>query len=258
MKLSVVIPARDEAGGIAATVDGLVSELARAAADFEIVVVDDGSTDGTAQAVRALGELDARVRCVRNDGPPGFGYAVRRGLQEYTGDAVTIVMADGAEDPRDVVRYLRVLEAGRDCAFGSRFVAGGSVHDYPLPKLVLNRLFNTGIRLLFGLRYDDVTNAFKAYRREVVDNAMPLLSAHFNLCVELPLKAITRGFDYEVIPVSWRNRRSGRSKLKIEEMGSRYVFILLYVFLEKHLSRGDYRPAVTEPDAERAERAALR
>jgi dolichol-phosphate mannosyltransferase len=134
-----------------------------------------------------------------------------------------------------------VLADGFDCAFGSRFVRGSEVHDYPRPKLALNRVVNWGIRVLFRSGYNDTTNAFKAYRREVIETVQPLLSNHFNLTVEIPLKAIVRGHSYAVIPISWRNRREGTSKLSLTEMGSRYAFIVLYVLLERHLSRGDYR-----------------
>jgi dolichol-phosphate mannosyltransferase len=181
------------------------------------------------------------IRYQRSHYPPGFGFAVRTGLEEFTGDAVAIVMADGSDDPADVIRYHRILEEGYDCAFGSRFMRGARVHEYPRFKLILNRVANLGIRALFRHGYNDTTNAFKAYRREVIETVQPILSNHFNLTVELPLKAIVRGHSYGIVPISWTNRRQGTSKLKLQEMGSRYIFIVLYVFLEHHLSRGDYR-----------------
>jgi dolichol-phosphate mannosyltransferase len=238
VKLSVVIPAHNEALVIEPTLRGLLAVLEGEIADFEIVVVDDGSSDGTADVVAAVG---GPVRCVVNDGPHGFGFAVRCGLDAFEGDAVVLVMADGSDDPRDVVLYYRVLEAGYDCAFGSRFMPGAVVRDYPPLKLWVNRVVNQGIRLLFRHGYNDTTNAFKAYRREVVEHMQPLLSHHFNLTVELPLKAVSRGFSYAIVPTSWTNRAAGESKLALNEMGSRYLFIVLYVFLEQHLSRGDYR-----------------
>ena len=122
--------------------------------------------------------------------------------------------------------------------FGSRFIAGGGVIDYPRVKLLLNRLANFGIRVLFRIPLNDTTNAFKAYRRTVIDGCRPLIAPHFNLTVELPLKAIVRGYSWTVIPITWRNRRTGEAKLKLKEMGSRYLFIILYVWLEKYFSRG--------------------
>jgi dolichol-phosphate mannosyltransferase len=166
---------------------------------------------------------------------------VRAGLGLYTGDAVAIMMADLSDSPRDLVLYYRVLEQGYDCAFGTRFGSGGRTLGYPRLKLILNRIVNAGIRILFQHGYNDTTNAFKAYRRYVIDQVQPLLSNHFNLTVELPLKAFVRGFNFAVVPVSWTNRRHGASKLSIQEMGGRYAFIVLYVWLEHHLSRGDYR-----------------
>lgn len=241
MKLSVVIPASNEVESIGATLEEIVTELEREGIEHEIVVVDDASSDGTADVVIAFQARKPSVRYVRSDRPPGFGHAVRSGLEHYSGDAVAIMMADLSDSPQDLVRYYRVLEAGYDCVFGTRFGRGADVHKYPLVKLMLNRIVNTGIRVLFRHHYNDTTNAFKAYRRHVIDQLEPLLSNHFNLTVELPLKAIVRGFSYAVVPITWNNRRHGESKLNINEMGSRYLFIVLYVWLEHHLSRGDYR-----------------
>ncbi len=248
MKLSVVIPAHNEAESIAETVQSTAIELQRAGIDYEILVIDDASGDGTADVVSEIAAENPSVRCERSHMPPGFGHAVRAGLDLYRGDAVAIMMADMSDSPRDLVLYYRVLEQGYDCAFGTRFGHGGSVHDYPRLKLILNRIVNAGIRVLFQHGYNDTTNAFKAYRRNVVDQLQPLLSNHFNLTVELPLKAITRGYSFAVVPVSWTNRRHGESKLSLQEMGSRYLFIVLYVWLEHHLSRGDYRRP--DPSAE--------
>ncbi len=241
MKLSVVIPARNEVGAIGGTVLGIVRVRVREGIDYEVLVIDDSSTDGTAAAVGKLGEANGRIRCFRSRYGQGFGLAVRAGLERFEGDAVAIVMADGSDDPEDLVRYHRVLEDGYDCAFGSRFIHAAEVTNYPRFKLVLNRIVNWGIRALFRHGYNDTTNAFKAYRREVIETVEPLLANHFNLTVELPLKAVVRGHSYGIIPIAWRGRTSGHSKLALQEMGSRYLFIVLYVWLEHHLSRGDYR-----------------
>jgi dolichol-phosphate mannosyltransferase len=243
VKLSVVIPAHDEAAAIEPTLRALLDQLVSEGLDYEVLVIDDGSTDGTAEAVARVGAEDPRVSCVHNDGPHGFGRAVRKGLDLFTGDAVVIVMADGSDDPRDVILYYRVLEAGYDCAFGSRFMPGAVVTDYPRLKRLINRAVNTAVRVLFRHGYNDTTNAFKAYRRDVIEQLQPLISPHFNLTVEMPLKAVTRGFSYAIVPTSWTNRTTGESKLELQEMGSRYLFIVLYVFLERHLTRGDYRRA---------------
>ena len=239
--LSVVIPARDEEGCIASTIEHLHLELRLQNIPHEIVVVDDGSMDAT---WKILCELERTIRVlvpVKNEGHPGFGCAVSRGLDHIKGDAAVIMMADESDDCRDVVRYWQELNRGWDCVFGSRFIKGGGVIDYPRLKLGLNRLANLFIKLLFGIKLNDTTNAFKAYRRNVIDGCRPLISPHFNLTVELPLKAIVRGYSWTVIPITWRNRRTGAPKLKIKEMGSRYLFICLYLWLEKYFSRGDYR-----------------
>jgi len=202
LKLSEIIPAHDEAEVIEPTLRTLLRHLTAEGMDFEVLVVDDGSSDGTREGVARVTAADARVRCIPNEGAHGFGYAVRTGLEQFAGDAVVIVMADGSDDARDVVLYYRVLEAGYDCAFGSRFMPGAVVRDYPRLKLCVNRAVNTAIRLVFRHGYNDTTNAFKAYRRDVIEQLQPLISPHFNLTVEMPLKAVTRVFSYAIVPTS--------------------------------------------------------
>lgn len=239
--LSVVMPARNEEGSLAAAVGHLHCELEQHQVPHEIVVVDDGSSDGT---WGVLGEMRARIpqlKPVQNPGLHGFGRAVTYGFSQAEGDAVVVMMADESDDCADVVRYWKLLGEGWDAVFGSRFIRGGKVIDYPWHKLALNRLANQFLRFLFQVPFNDCTNAFKAYRRTTLEGCRPFLSPHFNLTVELPLKTMVRGYSWTVIPITWRNRSSGISKLKIREMGSRYLFIAIYCWLEKHFSRGDYR-----------------
>jgi dolichol-phosphate mannosyltransferase len=238
--LSIILPARDEEGCIASTVEHLHVELRLHNVPHEIVVVDDGSTDSTWAILQEACRRVPTLRPLQNTGLHGFGRAIIWGLDHMSGDAAVIMMADESDDSRDVVRYWQLLNEGWDAVFGSRFVKGGGVIDYPWVKMRVNRLANFFIRILFRIRLNDTTNAFKAYRRTVIDGCRPLLSPHFNLTVELPLKTIVRGYSWTVIPITWRNRRTGTPKLKIKEMGSRYLFICLYIWLEKYFSRGDY------------------
>ena len=242
-KLSIVIPARDESGCIASTVQHLHLELSLNGVPHEIVVVDDGSTDETWEILADLKTRLSELSPVKNNGTHGFGRAIIHGIDHAQGDAVVIMMADESDDCRDVVRYWQLLNEGYDAVFGSRFMKGGGVIDYPWLKLKINRLANTFIRFLFGIKLNDTTNAFKAYRKTTLDGCRPFLSPHFNLTVELPLKTIVRGYSWKVIPITWRNRRTGVAKLKIKEMGSRYFFIVAYVWLEKYFSRGDFHKA---------------
>jgi len=239
--LSVVVPALNEEGCIGAMVEHLHLELRVHGIPHEIVVVDDGSTDSTWSILEVLQSVIPELRPVRNTGAHGFGRAVTCGLDHMSGDAVVVMMADESDDCRDVVQYWRLLGEGWDAVFGSRFMRGGGVIDYPRHKLILNRMANLFLRLLFNVPLNDFTNAFKGYRRTAIEGSRPFLSPHFNLTVELPLKTIVRGYSWTVMPITWKNRRSGESKLKIKEMGSRYLFIALYCWLEKYFSRGDYK-----------------
>jgi dolichol-phosphate mannosyltransferase len=239
--LSIVIPAYNEEDCIESTTHLISERLEEDKIDYEILVVNDNSKDNTEAVLQKINQDNPRIRYINNYYPNGFGFAVRCGLENFSGDAVAVVMADNSDSPDNMVDYYYKLQEGYDCVFGSRFIKGGKVIDYPKHKLFVNRLANLFIQVLFGLKFNDTTNAFKIYRKEVIEGISPLLSHHFNLTVEMPLKAIVRGYSYTTIPITWRNRTTGVSKLKLKEMGSRYLFIVLSIWLEKHLSRGDYK-----------------
>jgi dolichol-phosphate mannosyltransferase len=238
--LSLVIPAHNEEGHIAETVTAFHRALADAGISHEILVINDNSTDRTAAVLAGLAGRVPVLRVIENQPPNGFGFAVRCGLANFRGDSVAIVMADMSDVPADLIAFHAKLREGYDCVFGSRFVRGGRAIDYPWLKLMLNRAANLFVRALFRHGYNDTTNAFKLYRRRVIAGVQPLLSHHFNLTVELPLKAMVRGYSFAVLPNTWINRKEGASKFRIQEMGSRYLFIVLYCLIERLLSRGDY------------------
>ncbi|MFQ3576449.1 MAG: glycosyltransferase family 2 protein [Cytophagales bacterium] len=242
MKLSVVIPAYNEEGSIAETLETLYHKLKQENIEHEIFVTNDNSKDKTAEILENLKTTIPTLHWETNHGPNGFGFAVRYGLERFSGDCVAIMMADLSDDPEDLVKFYREMVKGNwDCVFGDRWSKGGKVIDYPANKKWINRLANLIVATAVGVRYKDCTNAFKLYKRETIQGLKPFMSPHFNLTLELPLKAIVRGYSYTVLPNSWRNRKAGESKLKIKEMGSRYFFILLYCLIEKFFSRGDFK-----------------
>ncbi|RRB03920.1 glycosyltransferase family 2 protein [Larkinella rosea] len=248
MKLSVVIPAYNEQDSIPETLRSLYVTLSKYGIPHEIFVTNDNSKDRTAEVLDQLMLEIPTLVYQTNPGPNGFGYAVRYGLERFSGDCVAVFMADMSDDPEDLVKfYNKMLEGDYDCVFGSRWNKGGKVVDYPQLKKYINRLANFIIRITMGIRYNDTTNAFKLYKRETMEGLKPFLSPHFNLTVELPLKAMVRGYTFAVVPNSWTNRKYGESKLKIKEMGSRYFFILMYCLIEKFFSRGDFRKKTAKP-----------
>jgi dolichol-phosphate mannosyltransferase len=241
MKLSVVIPAYNEEESISETLKSLYATLKKYDIPHEIWVTNDNSKDNTLGVLQELQKEMPTLVFETNKGPNGFGYAVRYGLERFSGDCVAVFMADMSDDPEDLVKYYKtMLTDNVDAVFGSRWIKGGKVIDYPAVKKIINRVANFIIKMVIGIKYNDTTNAFKLYKRETMEGLKPFLSPHFNLTVELPLKTIVRGYSYSVVPNSWTNRKYGESKLKIKEMGSRYFFILVYCFVEKFFSRGDY------------------
>ncbi|OIN56423.1 glycosyltransferase family 2 protein [Arsenicibacter rosenii] len=251
MKLSVVIPAYNEEESITPTLQTLYQTLAKHGIPHEICVTNDNSKDNTLGVLQKLSEEIPTLVYFTNPGPNGFGYAVRYGLERFSGDCVAVFMADMSDDPEDLVKYYnKMMETGVDAVFGSRWSKGGKVIDYPPLKKFINRIANAIVRMVMGIKYNDTTNAFKLYKRATIEGVKPFLSPHFNLTIELPLKAMVRGYTYAVVPNSWTNRKYGESKLKIKEMGSRYFFILMYCLIEKYFSRGDFRKKeATKPAA---------
>ncbi|HEU5165399.1 MAG TPA: glycosyltransferase family 2 protein [Chitinophagaceae bacterium] len=241
MKLSVVIPVHNEDGSIKSSVIEIYSALSSNNIPHEILVVNDNSKDNTEEILKDLKAEIPTLTYINNQGPGGFGYAVRAGLENFSGDCVAIMMGDMSDSPEDLVKFYRKICEGYDCVFGSRFVKGGRIYNYPRLKLIINRIANSLVQICFGIRYNDTTNAFKLYKKETINGLKPFLSPHFNLTLELPLKAIVRGYSYTILPNSWTNRKSGKSKLKIREMGSRYFFILLYCLIERFFSKGDFK-----------------
>jgi dolichol-phosphate mannosyltransferase len=226
--LSVIIPAYNEEQTLDRSIHDLVEAMSRAGFEYELLVVDDGSSDGTAQKLIDLERTYPTLRHVANERKHGFGHAVRHGLEHYRGDAVAIVMADSSDSPLDLIAYYEKIREGYQCAFGSRFIAGARVEDYPRFKWVLNRLGNRLIGLLFRQRYNDFTNPFKCYRREVIERMRPLVSGQFNLAIEMSTKAVAQGASIAVVPTSWRNREGGSSKFKVFAQSYLYLLTLFY------------------------------
>ncbi|MCH8902422.1 MAG: glycosyltransferase family 2 protein [Bacteroidetes bacterium] len=242
MKLSVVIPSHNEAENLTGTITQIFNALSEANIDHEILVINDHSKDETRKVLEELTTITPSLKILNNENSRGYGYAVRYGLEKYNGDCVAIMMADLSDSADDLVLfYKKMIEGNYDCVFGSRFIKGSKVIDYPFPKLFLNRFANFFINISFRLRYNDITNAFKLYKRETIDGIKPLMAPHYNLTLEMPLKSIVRGFSYTVLPNSWTNRQHGISKFRIKEMGSRYLFIYFYCLIEKFFSRGDFK-----------------
>lgn len=199
---------------------------------FELLVVDDYSTDNTAEKAHGALTGAGTVRCIQNVKAPGFGNAIECGISQARGEILAIMMGDGSDSPSDLVDYYRAIVAGADCAFGSRFLNKSNLEGYPPLKLLLNRLGNWLVASVFGYRYTDFTNAFKAYRTSVLNGILPLHSQGFEVTLELPIRAVQSGASFRVMPISWRGRTSGQSKMETFVEMWRYLQRLVLLRLE--------------------------
>jgi dolichol-phosphate mannosyltransferase len=232
---SIVIPAYNESKNIVETVPRLALALRNEEIPFELVIVNDNSIDDTGEIVGQLQHDYPEINLVSNPMPGGFGRAIRCGLENIQGDVVAIVMADLSDSPDDVVRCYRTIEEGWDCVFGSRFTSGSSVSNYPFVKLVIQRVVNNAIRIMFMTTLNDMTNAFKVYRRHVINDVSPLRAAHFNITIELSLSTLIRNYAIKQIPISWEGRTWGQSNLRLRAMGRRYLATLMKLWFERWL-----------------------
>ena len=239
--LNIIIPLKNEDKQVNITVDFLNKELINLKKNFTITLIDDYSSDSTWDIISKLKEKHKNIQIFKNIHEPGFGRALQCGIEKNNCDAVIFFMGDCSDDPKDLISYVEYLDKGYDCVLGSRFINNSKVNDYPLLKLVLNRLANNLIKLLFLIRYNDVTNSFKAYKKELLIDFMPIVSNHFNINAELALKAISRGYKYKVVPISWSNRKKNVSKFHIKEMRNKYIFTILYVWIEKILLKKNFK-----------------
>jgi dolichol-phosphate mannosyltransferase len=238
--LSIVIPAHNEEQNIGPCLDKLMSHLVdQHGINTEVIVVNDNSSDRTEAMVLQQAERWPSIRLVRRTPPGGFGRAIRTGLEYVRGEAVIIYMADLSDHPEDALKYYHKIKEGYDCVFGSRFVKGAEVKNYPQMKLVINRIVNQMIRLMFWTSFNDLTNAFKAYRREVIERCGPFRSCHFNITLELSLSALISGYKIAQVPISWEGRTWGSSNLRLREMGRRYLCTLLMLFFQRILMSDD-------------------
>jgi len=236
---SILIPAYNEERNILATLHGLAAALRAEKIPFELLVVNDNSTDRTPEVVEAARAELPEIHLVHNTPPGGLGRAVRYGLQHFRGDVAAIVMADSSANPQAVVRCSRKIEEGYDCVFGSRFRKGSQVTHYPRLKLVVNRIVNRAMQLLFLTGFNDLTNAFKVYRRHVIEGISPLQAAHFNITIEMSLSSLIRRYKIAEIPISWSGRTWGQSNLRLRARGRRYLCTLLMIWFERLLLLDD-------------------
>jgi len=250
LRYSVLIPAYNEQENIIPTLESLAEALRAESIPFELLVVNDNSTDDTAQVITRKSEEIGEIRLVHNTPPGGLGRAIRCGLNHFSGDVLAVVMADSSDHPEDVVRCYRKIEEGYDCVFGSRFIQGSKVTHYPPVKLVVNRIVNKVMQLLFLTHHNDLTNAFKVYRRHVIESILPLQAAHFNITIEMSLSSLIRRYRIAQIPITWSGRTWGVSNLRLRKMGRRYLCTLLMIWCERILILDDLMMENKAPKAE--------
>ena len=233
--LTILIPVRDEEENVKIISNKIESEISNP--NYELLFVNDYSQDNTVSVIEELQLKNNKIRYVNNQ-KKGLGGAITLGIDSSKGKYLCIMMSDSSDTVQDLNKYYETITSDDlDAVFGSRFIKGGKTIDYPIIKLILNRIGNLLAKFLMWSDLNDFTNGFKIYKKTSLTGLYPLISESFNIFFELPLKTISRGYKYKIIPISYYNRTVGEAKFKINELGSKYLFTLLYCFLEKVLLR---------------------
>ena len=233
MKLSIIIPIRNEANVIAKSLDLIRNNIKEI--NYEVIAVNDFSEDNSYNIIDEIKKENSKIKLFNNK-IRGLGGAINLGIEKSTGEAICIMMADMSDSIEDLKKYYNLIQSENlSAVFGSRFIKGSNLSGYPMKKLILNRIFNYFTKFIFFSEYNDFTNAFKIYKKDALLKAMPLVSESFNIFLEMPLKIISRKMNYKIIPIAWENRRGGKAKFNIKELRSKYLFTLIYCFLEKIL-----------------------
>ena len=231
--LSILIPVRNESNVIHEVFEYFSNNLKDI--EYEVLIINDFSNDDTFDKCKKLVDEYKNFRIFDNP-KKGLGGAINLGINEAKGDNISIMMADLSDDIDDLKRYNVLMEQGNfDAILGSRFRRDSKVKGYPIQKLILNRIFNFFVSIVFLNKYNDYTNAFKIYKKKTLVEIMPLISESFNIFLEIPLKIISRNYKYKIISINWIGRKKGESKFKIKELGAKYLFTLIYCFIEKNL-----------------------
>ncbi len=231
--LSIIIPARNEADNLEDILNYFEKNLLKE--DFEVLLINDFSDDDTLSKAKKIFQFKNRFKVFDNQ-KKGLGGAINLGIENAIGDNTVIMMADMSDDIEDLKRYNDLIDKENlDAVLGSRFIKDSEVVSYPFQKLILNRIFNLFVSLIFWNKYNDYTNAFKIYKTKILKDLKPLVSESFNIFLEIPLKVISRKYNYKIIPIKWKGRKKGQAKFKIKELRSKYLFTLIYCFIEKNL-----------------------
>lgn len=231
--LSIIVPVRNESDNLKSVFDYFSKNIKNL--NYEVLIINDYSEDDTLNKTKELVQEYKNFKVFDNS-KKGLGGAINLGIKNAKGLNVAIMMADESDDINDLIKYNKIMnDENLDAVLGTRFSRYSKIIDYPFQKLLLNRIFNFFVSFIFWNRYNDYTNAFKIYRKKVLIEIKPLISESFNIFLEIPLKIISRKYKYKIVPINWMGRKKGVSKFKIKELGSKYLFTLIYCFIEKNL-----------------------
>lgn len=235
MSISVIIPAKNEEAIILKTLKKF-EESWIVHVEHEILIINDNSSDKTAELIKNTNFKKLKIILIDNV-KFGLGSAITCGIDNSSNEFISIYMADMSDSLDDLKNYYDKIKNNKslDAIFGSRFIKNSKITNYPKIKLLLNRMANNLIKIIFFSKYNDFTNAFKIYKKTTLLKLYPLVSENFNIFLELPLKIECRNFKYEIMPIEWNGRELGKSKFKLKEIGSKYIFTMLYCLLEKIL-----------------------
>ncbi|MFA5049581.1 MAG: glycosyltransferase family 2 protein [Candidatus Micrarchaeia archaeon] len=233
IQLSIIIPTWDEEGNIENTINSIALTLEKDNLAYEILIVDDNSSDKTIEIVNKLSQKNSNIRLIRHQPPRSFGYSIRDGIQLSNGELIVIMMADLSDDPRYLKEMYFKYKEGNSVIVGSRFLKGSKVDSYPFLKMISNRLFNLAVMVGFFTNINDTSNNFKAFDSRKAKK-IKLECKSFEVGAELMLKMLIKGEKITQIPVSWTDRTKGEAKFKLKNTFLKYFLLFLKMLKLKY------------------------
>jgi dolichol-phosphate mannosyltransferase len=225
-KISLIIPSYNEEEGIKETLKNIINYLKGKKIDYEIILVDDKSTDRTIEIIKKIAYKNKKIKVIIRNTCKGFGFSLIEGSKKASGGLICWIMGDSSDDFKTIPSMIDKINQGYDMVIGSKNISGGSRGDQNKLKAIGSTQYSTIAKFLFKLPVYDITNAFRIFKKEMI-NKISLENNNFAISPEFAIKAHIAKYKITEVPTVYKDRKFGEAKTKLFRMGMKYYFLLI-------------------------------